>query len=324
MSKSNAARRYRITNWSDYNKSLITRGSLTVWIDNKVWQRWYAPRQSKRNGHPIVYADEVFLMALTIRAVYSLPLRALEGFLQSILCLLKVDLKAPSYTQICRRSKTLGRRLKRLSQKRPTDIVFDSTGLKVYGEGEWKVRVHGKSKRRTWRKLHIGMDPDSGQILAAELTSNSEGDGAVAERLIGAMPKSVVRYYGDGAYDSIGLRRKIAGAGAIPKIAPPRNAAIGSDCDEATKLRNKAILEIHGLGGDDRARTLWKKLIGYHRRSLVETTMYRFKQTFGAVLRSRCWENQVTETNIKCLILNAMCDLSGPEGHWEENLKKSA
>ena len=254
-------KRYSVKNWAEYNTSLVSRGSLTIWIDDDIAEKWWASSEEKRNGHPLVYSDETILMALTIRFVYNLPLRALEGFLQSILLLLGLSLKAPCYTQICRRTKNLGKALKCLSKRRPTDIVFDSTGLKVYGEGEWKVRVHGTSKRRTWRKLHIAMDPNSGEVVLAEITENSKGDAQVAEGMMNSVPKSVQNIYGDGAYDSIGLRRKIHSKGAKPKIPPPRNAVVNREAsDEAALERNQAIQAIKGLGGDDSARSLWKKL----------------------------------------------------------------
>ena len=173
--------------------------------------------------------------------------------------------------------------------------MFDSTGLKVYGEGEWQVRAHGASKRRTWRKLHLAIDPRSGEVLVAELTDHSKGDAQVAEGMMGKVHGNVRRVYGDGAYDSHRLRKKISDKGAEPKIPPPRNAVKGTLVDEATRKRNAAISAINGLGGDDEARALWKKLEGDHTRSRVETTMFRFKIIFGSDLRSRVWENQHTE-----------------------------
>lgn len=299
--------------------SLVSRGSLTIWIEDDIATRWRTSSEERRNGHPLVYSDETILMALTIRFVYNLPLRALEGFLKSILLLLGLSLKAPCYTQICRRAKRLGKTLRHLSKRRPTDIVFDSTGLKVYGEGEWKVRVHGTSKRRTWRKLHIAMDPNSGEVLLAEITENSKGDAQVAEGMIDSVPKSVQNIYGDGAYDSLGFRKKIHSKGAKPIIPPPCNAVVNREAlDEATFDRNQAIQAIKGLGGDGSARSLWKKLTGYHRRSLVETTMFRYKQIFGGFLRSRSWTNQRIEAILKCRILNKMTSLGMPIGRWEE------
>lgn len=311
-------KKYSIKNWSKYNTSLVARGSLAIWIDKDIATKWQAPIEEKRNGHPLLYSDEAILMILIIRCVYNLPLRASEGFLKSVMLFLAPSLQVPCYTQICRRAKTLGKSLKRLSRRHPTDIVFDSTGLKVYGEGEWKVRTHGLSKRRTWRKLHIAMDPNSGEIIVAKLTENSKGDAAVAKGMMSRIPENVQNIYGDGAYDSTALRKQIHAKGATPKIPPLRNAVSGKILDEAVRARNLAIKAIEGLGGDATARSLWKKLTGYHRRSLVETTMFRYKQIFGATLRSRSWDNQQVEALLKCRILNTMNNLGRPNGYWEE------
>jgi IS5 family transposase len=199
--------------------------------------------------------------------------------------------------------------------------VFDSTGLKVYGEGEWKVRQHGVSKRRTWRKLHIGMDPDSGEVIVAELTDNGAGagDGETAEKLIKKVPKGIKRVFGDGAYDGAGFRQAIEEIGAEPVIPPPRNAVVpGGVLEPALAKRADAVKEIVGLGDNDDARKLWKKLKGYHRRSLGETAMYRIKQLTSSRLRSREWKRQRVEAYIKCLIINKMAKLGMPKGIWEE------
>ncbi len=172
------------------------------------------------------------------------------------------------------------KRLGRLSRCRPTDIVFDSTGLKIYGDGEWKVRTYGKSKRRTWRKLHVAMDPATGEIIAAALSLNSEGDAQVAQRLSDKLPRTVKTAYGDGAYDSMGFRKAMSERGIVPVVPPSRAAVLGEASDFASELRNRAILQIQGLDGDDRARAIWKKLVGYHQCSLVEASMYRYKQIF--------------------------------------------
>lgn len=318
MPKSESNRRYRITNWAEYNKSLIQRGSLTVWIDEDVAKKWYAPKQFGKDGRPMLYSDEAILIALSVRAVYNLPLRALEGFMRSVFLILSLALRVPSYSQICRRAKALGKQLNKLklSTRRPSAIIFDSTGLKVFGEGEWKVRSHGVSKRRTWRKLHIAMDPVSGEITMADLTDNSAGDAQVAEEMLPAAHGNVKEVYGDGAYDSLTFREKIADKKAVPKIPPQRNAVRGKPVGAAIKSRNDAISEIAGLGGDDDARKLWKKLIGYHTRSLVETTMFRLKTIFSPTLRSRCLENQFTEAIVRCLTLNKMTNLGQPKGYW--------
>jgi len=324
MPKSKPKRRYHITNWAEYNRSLIERGNLTIWIDEKASEKWIAPREQGKNGRPRTYSDDAILIALTLRTVFKLPLRALEGFLKSLLKIMQVALPTPSYSQICRRSSDLDMSLGRLSRKRPTDVVFDSTGLKVYGEGEWKVRTHGASKRRTWRKLHLAIDPSSGEVLLAELTDNSKGDAQVAEGMMEQVHGHVQRVYGDGAYDSHEFRKKVSAKEAKCKIPPPRNATIGRSSDKATQERNSAISAIKGLGGDDEARSLWKKLVGYHTRSLVETAMFRFKTIFGENLRSRTWENQKTESVVKCLVLNTMTRLGMPSGYWEVVEKSTA
>lgn len=313
-------KRYRIKNWPQYNKSLIQRGSINFWFSEDAITKWNNTSHTGEKGRPQEYSDGAILCALLIRTVYHLPLRALEGFLSSLVSSLELPLKIPSYTQICRRAKELGKSLKKLSVRRPHDIVFDSTGLKVYGEGEWKVKQHGKSKRRTWRKLHLGADPDSKEIIIAEITTNGtgSGDGQIAKRMMKKTPKSIKRVFGDGAYDGIGFRQEIEKNGAEPIIPPPRGAVIHPDSDDkAIKKRDDAVCEIQGLGGTDEARRVWKILKDYHRRSLAETTMYRIKQLTGGNIRSREWERQRVEGYIKCLVVNKMTSLGMPDSVWE-------
>jgi IS5 family transposase len=311
--------KYHIRNWKEYNKALIQRGSITLWFSEESIKNWNDTSLKKSKGRPRIYSDEAILCALLIRTVYHLPLRALQGFLFSLILSLGLKLLVPSYSQICRRARDLQRELKKLSNRRPCDIVFDSTGLKVYGEGEWKVRQHGVSKRRTWRKLHIGIDPQSSEILVSHLTGNGIGcgDGEIARKMITELPKGVKRIFGDGAYDDLGLREKIEEIGAEAIIPPPRGAAIHRESkNPALMKRNDAVREIKGLGNDDTARKIWKIFHGYHRRSLVETAMYRIKQLTGSRLRSREYARQQTEAHIKCLVVNKMSKLGMPVGVW--------
>lgn len=310
-------RTYRIKNWPEYNRSLIQRGDITLWCSDDIVANWVLPNEGKQ-GRPKMYSDEAILCALMIKVVYRLPLRALEGFLIALLGLLGVLLPVPSYTQISRRAASLGQIVKRLSSKKNiTDVVIDSSGLKVYGEGEWKVRQHGKSKRRTWRKIHLSICSDSQEIVMALLTENSVSDAEAAEEMAKEMPPTVKRGYGDGAYDKSHCYKKFQELG-IDWITPPQRGAVlhGLKHEPWMKQRNDAIQAIAGFGNDEEARSIWKKLKGYHRRSLSETGVYRFKTLFGSDLKARDIRRQRAETYAKALAMNKMTRLGMPKGAW--------
>jgi hypothetical protein len=216
--------KYHIRNWSEYNRALINRGSLTIWFSETSIQGWLEEGSVKR-GRPKLYSDEAILCALMIKAVYKLPFRALRGFILSLMRLLGLILPVPCYTRICRRAAQLGQEVKKFGSKRITDIVFDSSGLKVYGEGEWKVRQHGRSKRRTWRKIHLAVCPDSHEIVMSYLGGNSEADCEVVPKMRKHLPRSVKRSYGDGAYDKETCYREFHSA-EIESIIPPQRGAV--------------------------------------------------------------------------------------------------
>ena len=300
---------YRKGNWSQYNKNLVNRGSITFWMSKDSIKKWKARRDKKHIGHPFLYSDDAILLAHTIRYVYNLPLRALEGFLNSLFSLLHLSLFSPSYTQICRRAKTMSLPSKPGSKKKIKDIVFDASGLKVYGEGEWKVRTHGTSKRRNWRKIHIGMDPDTQEILLSELTENNGSDIDVMINLLDNI-HSIGDVYGDGLYDADRIYKIIWKLGGRPIIPIKKNVRHKQPSKPWLKPRDDQLDIVKGFGRDDVARSLWKKLTRYHRRSLVETAFSRWKKLLGSSLRSRKMENQIIESKIKCQILNKMRFLS--------------
>lgn len=223
--------KYRICNWAEYNRSLIQGGNLTVWFSSGAIKGWLAEKEDKK-GRPRMYSNEAILCALVLKAVYHQPFRALRGLLLSLVQLLGVKLPIPCYTRICRRAKELGQQIKRLSRKQPTDIVFDSTGLKVYGEGEWKVRQHKASKRRTWRKIHLAVCPESHDIILGCMTDNDVADCEVLPEMQSKLPKSIERGYGDGAYDKTGCYRAFHELGIKPVTPPQRSAVLQ---DENTK-----------------------------------------------------------------------------------------
>lgn len=218
-------KKYHIHNWPEYNRALIGRGSLTFWIDESAIKNWLSCSHTGRSGRPTFYSDDAILLLLTLREVYNLPLRALEGFAKSLFQQMGLALPVPSYTQISRRAKLLNKKIPSLLKRGVLDIVCDSTGLKVYGEGEWKVKIHGKSKRRTWRKFHIGINANTQDVVVWEMTKNNEGDGAVGEAMLEHVKGKIDKVYGDGAYDGSGFRQAVHSKGGQTVVPPPRNAS---------------------------------------------------------------------------------------------------
>jgi hypothetical protein len=309
-------KRYRIHNWSKYNKALIRRGSINFWIEDSGIKNWFSSEHSGMSGRPEIYSDDAILLLLVLREVYSLPLRALQGFVESLFRQMGLDLPVPSYTQISRRAQKLHKQIPTLLRNGARNLIFDSTGLKVYGEGEWKVKIHGKGKRRTWRKFHIGIDASTQDVVVWEMTKNNEGDGAVAESLLDHVKGKIDKAYGDGAYDGCGFRRKVYDKGGKTIVPPPRNATYKGVSDGWEKERDSNLAEIQGLGGGEEGRQLWKKLAGYHDRSLVETSFSRIKRRFGGHLKARGEGGQRSECACKCLIINKMNELGLPNGSW--------
>jgi hypothetical protein len=305
---------YKVRNWSQYNESLKKRGSLSLWISEDATEKWQPPKDPHFIGAPQQYSDDAILCMMALKVVYKLPFRQLVGFIISIFALMKVVLKVPHFTTIAARAKQLGKHFKKLSKVMPTDLVLDSSGFKIYGEGEWKVRQHGKQKRRRWKKFHIGVCPRTHEIIVAEVTELETADCEVGSRLVKKAPRSVKRTIGDGAYDTWGCYKEAYKRGQ-KLIVPPREGAVFNEEKEPwQKTRNDAICEIIGLGNNKEAIKLWKKLAGYHDRSLVETAFSRFKGIFGPCLYSRSVGNQEVELKLKAYVLNKMTQEGMPRG----------
>ena len=175
---------YRVTNWSEYDAALVKRGSLTVWFDEEAVQKYWKPEATGKRGAVFQYSDTAIQTLLTLKAVFSLPYRALEGFARSLMCVMRLELNIPDHSPISRRAKTLSVVIPRRVHNKPLHVVIDSTGLKVYGEGEWKVRQHGYSKRRTWRKVHLAIDTATLDVIAVEVTTTEWADCEVFEGLL--------------------------------------------------------------------------------------------------------------------------------------------
>lgn len=306
--------KYRTRNWKEYNQSLVNRGSLTFWFDESSLQNWYSTELTGERGRPDIYSDAAIRCALTMKAVFRISLRALQGFIRSIFQLIGLDLVCPHYSVFSRRAKGLHipyRKLLKPGEK--LNVIFDSTEVKVFGEGEWKVRAHGYGKRRTWRKIHIGMDADTGQIIVGAMSDGHMKDEIpmlyMMDQLEGISLGDVI---GDGAYDTVDCREMIYDMGGRQVIPPPKSARVQRKIKiPALGERDEAIRRIKELGDEGRMR--WKKETGYHRRSCIETCMSRYKRMLGDRISSRLEETQTTEIMIKLDILNRMMDLGMPK-----------
>lgn len=299
----------QIINWKEYNEALVHRGQFTLWISDDVIEHWLHKNPGNKVGSPFTYSDLCIETLLMIREFFRTTYRATEGFGRSLVAMLNLELAIPDFTSLAKRAAKLGINIDVTQYHGKIDLVVDSTGLKVYGEGEWKVKKHGWAKHRTWRKLHLMIDPATHQIVAELLTGNDVHDSQVVKTMLDETENEVGRFYGDGAYDPWEVRDELEKRG-IEQVIPPReDAVLQNRKDGKRKERDKAICEINKLG-----RKEWKKRIGYHRRSLSETGMYRMKTIFGGNLKNRKMENQKTEVRLRCKLLNKLTNLGMPKG----------
>jgi len=302
---------YRIRNWPAYNAALIGRGSLTLWVDEAAIGSWRYSGPTQR-GAQYRYADAAISCVLTLRAVYHLALRAAEGLASSVFALLAVNLPVPSYSTLSRRAAELPVALGASPRSTPLHLVIDSSGFKVYGEGEWKVRQHGWSKRRTWRKLHLAVDEATGEIVAAVASEAGVSDDEVLPDLVAQVPGEIRQVSADGAYDKRACYDALAARGATAVIPPRRDAKIWQhgNCQGAPWQRDENLRAIRRLG-----RRRWKEQAGYHRRSLAETTFFRCKTLFGSAVQARAFPQQATELFLKVAALNRMTHLGMPDSY---------
>jgi len=304
---------YKITNWRKYSESLVQRGSITIWFSDDVIDQWEHANEKTKVGHPFVYSDTAIESLLMLRELFRLPYRQTEGLGRSLARLMQVDVAIPDFTSLAKRAAKLEIALDVTDRKGPIDVVVDSTGLKVFGEGEWKTRKHGVSKRRTWRKLHLAVNPETQEIEAEVLTENSGHDADQVDELLEQIESPIDAFAGDGAYDQWKVYDGLAKADIEAIIPPRRNAKIKQhgNSSQPPLERDEAIREIRRVG-----RKQWKKDVGYHRRSLSETAMYRIKCCFGGNLKNRELENQRTEARLRCKILNRFTHLGLPQFEW--------
>jgi IS5 family transposase len=303
---------YRLRNWPEYNRALVQRGSLTLWVTADVVQTWHPTAPENKRGHPRLYTDTATATMATLQELYHLGVRQTEGLLQSIGELLHLEVAIPDHSTLSRRRATLETVLPRPRSTEASPVVVDSTGVKVFGEGEWKVRQHGYTYRRTWRKVHLGVDGASGEIVAAVVTTNNYHDSQVLPALLAQVDEEVMQVSGDGGYDRRTCYEAIRARHARATIPPQRNAKIWPHGNtKAERLaREQNLRRIRQIG-----RAAWKRESGYCRRSLAETAMFRLKTTFSERVTARGFAGQATQVLVRCAALNRMTQLGKPDSY---------
>lgn len=228
MANTSPTWRYRIRNWREYNRALINRGRLTVWFDEHAIAVWRHTEPATGPGAPRLYADPAIECALVFKALYYLSLRAAQGFLSSVVGLMKLPLPIPDYSTVSRRQGALQVLLAALPQSGPRHAVIDATRLRVYGAGEWRVWKYRVGRRRTWRELHLGIDETTKEIVAVELTGICVHDSQPLPALLDQIPDPIGQVSVDGAYDTRTCYEAVLQRQATPTFAPRRTAPTGS------------------------------------------------------------------------------------------------
>ncbi len=301
--------RFKVTNWREYDASLRGRGSLTVWFTEEVIAAWKAEPRTTRGGQP-TYSGLAILTALTLRAVFRLALRQTEGLIGSVIGLLGLDLAVSDHSTLSRRAMTVQVPRPRADPGAgPLHLLVDSTGLKLCGAGEWLHEKHGGKIRRSWRKLHLGLDASTGQIVASLLTTRDVDDGSQVGPLLDRIEEPLASFTGDGTYDQEGVTASIGSRHADAAIiVPPRSTAVPSETAETAPTQRdhhlRAIVE-HG-------RMAWQASSGYTRRARAETAMSRLERVIGDGLRSHADDRRATKVEVAVHVLNRMLDLGRP------------
>jgi hypothetical protein len=296
--------KYRVRNWASYDRALVRRGDVTVWLSLEAIAAW-KPAGVGRRGGQRKYSDLAIETALTLRLVFSLPLRQTEGFLSSLFDVMGLDLCAPDHTTLSRRGQHLDVQLRRPLTGEAIHLIVDSSGLSIVGEGEWAAAKHGGKGKRGWKKLHLGVD-GAGVIVAQVLTDGSTDDAKTGLDLIHAVEEDVSSFTADAAYDTIAIYEAAKSRGARV-VVPPTRTAVVSRRGQRSTARDRTIRRVKKLG-----RRRWKKESGYHRQGTVENAFFRYKSIIGDRLRARHSSGQESEALIACNVLNRMLEMGRP------------
>ena len=297
---------YRTTNWRSYNAALKQRGSLHIWFDPETV--WLAKPSGKR-GRSATFSDAAIQACLTLKALFGLPLRQTTGLVASLLKLAGLEWAVPDFSTLSRRQKGLNVAIPYRPSTGALHLLIDSTGIKSEGEGEWFAKKHGPSKPRQWRKVHLGIDADTLEIRAIEVTGSRVGDAPMLPELLNQIPtdQPIGKVTADGAYDTRGCHAAIAARSACAVIPARKNARLWLENTTGAQARNDTVRATRRLG-----RTIWRRWSGCHRRSLVETKMRCFK-LLGERVMARDFDRQVAELQIRAAILNRFTALGTPQ-----------
>jgi transposase len=296
---------FKVHNWPAYEAGLRRRGSLTLWIEDATLDHW----QIFGPGGQARYKDAAIQTTLMVRTAFGLGLRQTEGLMASVITLMDLTISAPDHSTISRRAATLPVVQPDSMPRGPLHLLIDSTGLQVYGAGQWLEAKHGAKSRRKWRKLHLAVDAENGTIVARTLTDQDTDDPSQVAPLLDQIDGLIARVTADGAYDGAPTYGTIAAYGDdIEVVIPPRSTAVlnGERGPLAQRDRHLAMIT-------ERGQLAWQKATDYGQRSLVETTMGRYKALIGPRLRARGFAAQRTEAAIGVLALNQMLTAGRPD-----------
>jgi IS5 family transposase len=299
--------KYHVANWPEYERALVQRGDVTLWISADATDVWH-PAPSGQPGGQQKFSDQAIETALTLRPVFRLPLRQAEGFLRSVLKLIDVNLDAPDHTTLSRRSQCLAVQRLRIPARGPIHLVVDSTGLAIVGEGEWAAVKHGRRGQRGWKKLHLDVDR-SGAIVAQALTDATVDDATTGISLLASIDTDIARVTADAAYDTIAFYDAAESRGATIVVPPDKTGPV-SRRRPRSSAQDRTITAVKAI-----KRCRWTKASGYHRQARVENAILRYKSIVGEALRARTPGGQEAEVLLACNVLNRMTEFGRPESY---------
>ena len=273
--------KYKVKNWSEYNKNLKNRGDITFWLSEDALTNWLEQDLViKPRGRQVKYSKVALQTIYTFRQIFNLRLRQAEGFTRSLLKIMGINLPVPDYTTVSRRIRKLSIDFVYNKPSGNINVILDSTGIKVLGEKEWINYKHGTRLRKIWRKLHIGVT-DDGNIIAGEITTLRDSDIATVPELLKQIPNYIDNIVGDGAYHKRRMLEYIEQQQNTKKakfIGPPGNSARS-----------------------------------YGNRLKVEETFSRYKRIIGNKFKAQNFLGQQYEAKLSLLILNKMMAIGMPK-----------